>query len=86
LEAVIGREREKPPGTVQVSDSGASNSLEDTPGQALYIEHVHVLQPHQGPCCSLEVLEGWEILLHLLITILQSCEGRKYIKNQVVSI
>lgn len=77
LEAVIRREGEKPAGTVQVGDRGATDSLKDASGKALHIEHVHVLQPHQGPCCSLKVFKGWQVLLYPLVTILQSCKGRE---------
>lgn len=89
MEAVICREGEKPAGAVQVGDRGAGDPLKDASGKALHVEHVHVLQPHQGPCCSLKVLEGWQVLLHLLEAILQSCKGRENkppFKKQVVSI
>lgn len=64
-------------GAVEVGDSGACDPLKDPTGQALDIEHVHILQPHEGPGRPLQVLKGWEVFLHLFKTILQGCKMQK---------
>lgn len=65
MEAVIGREGDAPAGAVEGWAAGAG-SLEDAVGHALDAECVDVLQPHQCPGSTVQVLGSRQLLLHLL--------------------
>lgn len=71
MEAIIGGEDDVPDRAVEGRAAG-TGPLEDAVGQALDTKCIDILQPHQRPGSTVEVLSSRQLLLHLLEASMES--------------